>query len=89
MQRFLQLETVIRRAPLGMRFVDIIRDVTVSDSLLVQAWQYGTTGLKQIALTSPVSGVYGFRSLPGLARYEVGERPASDWCGPSQSGAAR
>jgi hypothetical protein len=83
MQRFFQLETVIRRAPLGMRFVDIIRDVTVSDTLLVQAWQKGTPGLKQTALASPVAGVYGFRSLPGLARYEAGERPASDWCGPS------
>jgi hypothetical protein len=83
MQRFLQLETVIRRAPLGMRFVDIIRDVTVSDSLLVQAWQKGTGGPKQTALVSPISGVHGFRSLPGLTRYEVGERPASDWCAAS------
>ena len=83
MQRFFQLETVIRRAPLGMRFVDIIRDVTVSDALLVQAWQKGVTGSKQTAIASPLSGVYGFRSLPGLARYEVGERPASYWCGPS------
>ncbi len=83
MRHFLQLETVIRRAPLGMRFVDIIRDETVSDALLVQVWHYGTTGPKQIALTSPISGVYGFRSLPGLVRYEVGERPASAWCGPS------
>ena len=81
MQRFFQLETVIRRAPLGMRFVDIIRDVTVNDALLVQAWQKGTIGPKQTALASPLSGVYGFRSLPGLARYEVGERPASYWCG--------
>ena len=80
MQRFFQLERVIRRAPLGMRFVDIIRDVTVSDSLLVQAWQKGTSGPRQTALVSPISGVYGFRSLPNLARYEVGERPASYWC---------
>lgn len=80
MQRFFQLEKVIRRAPLGMRFVDIIRDVTVSDALLVYAWQKGTNGLKQTALVSPISGVHGFRSLPGLASYEVGLRPASDWC---------
>lgn len=85
MQRFFLLERVIRRAPLGMRFVDIIRDVTVSDSLLVQAWQKGTNGPKQAALVSPISGVHGFRSLPGLARYEVGERPASDWCAPADN----
>ncbi|MFL5588088.1 MAG: hypothetical protein ACJ8DI_10585 [Ktedonobacteraceae bacterium] len=80
MQRFFQLERVIRRAPLGMRFVDIIRDVTVSDSLLVQAWQKSTSGPKQTALVSPISGVHGFRSLPDLTSYETGERPASDWC---------
>lgn len=88
MQRFKQLETVIRRAPLGLRFVDIIRDVTVSDSLLVQAWQKGATGSKQTALVSPLSGVYGFRSLPGLARYENGEGQASDWCGPPADGSS-
>ena len=65
MQRFFQLERVIRRAPLGMRFVDIIRDVTVSDSLLVQAWQKSTSGPKQTALVSPISGVHGFRSQCG------------------------
>lgn len=86
MQRFKQLETVVRRAPLALRFVDIIRDVTVNDSLLVQAWQKGAAGSvarsKQTALASPLSGVYGFRSLPGLAGFETGAGKASDWFGP-------
>lgn len=86
MQRFKLLETVIRRAPLAMRFVDIVRDVTVNDSLLVQAWQKGVADSvarsRQMALVSPLSGVYGFRSLPGLARFEAGIGEASDWYGP-------
>src|SRR5712691_4793341 len=81
MLRYFKLETVTRRAPLGIRFVDIVREVGVNDSLVVQTWQKGTVGPKQTALASPLSGVYGFRTLPGLGRFEVGERPASDWCG--------
>jgi hypothetical protein len=32
---------------------------------------------------SPLSGIYGFRSLPGLRPFETGDRPASDWCDPA------
>lgn len=81
MQRFFQLETVTRRAPLGLRFLDLTRGVSVTDGLVVTAWATGTTEPKLIALRSPLSGVYGFRTLPGLRRFEVVERPASDWCG--------
>ena len=80
MQRFFKLETVIRRAPLGMRFLDLVRGVSVTDGLVVSAWRIGTSGPRQIAFTSPLSGVYGFRTLPGFRLFEVGERPASDWC---------
>jgi hypothetical protein len=80
MQRFFKLETVIRRAPLGMRFLDLVRGVSVTDGLVVSAWQIGTSGPRQVAFTSPMSGVYGFRTLPGFRPFEVGERPASDWC---------
>jgi hypothetical protein len=79
-QRFFKLETVIRRAPLGMRFLDLVRGVSVTDGLVVSAWRIGTSGPRQIAFTSPLSGVYGFRTLPGFRPFEVGERPASDWC---------
>lgn len=81
MQHFFELEAVTRRAPLGLRFIDMVRAVSVNDALVVTTWQIGTSGPKQTAITSPLSGVYGFRTLPGLRRFEVGERPASDWCG--------
>ena len=81
MQRFFQLEKVIRRAPLGMRFLDLVRGVGVNDGLVVTAWRPGTAGPKEAAFSSPISGVYGFRTLPGFHAFEVGERSASDWCG--------
>lgn len=81
MLRFFKLETVTRRAPLGLRFLDLVRGVTVNDGLMVRAWPAGTTEPKLIALRSPLSGAYGFRTLPGLRRFEMAERPASDWCG--------
>jgi hypothetical protein len=83
MQRFVLLEKVTRRAPLGLRFLDLTREVSVTDGLVVTAWQLGTSAPQYIALRSPLSGIYGFSSLPGLKNYEVGERPASDWCPPS------
>ena len=80
MQRFVQLETVIRKAPLGMRFLDLVSGANVSDGLAVIAWRRGTSGPQQVALRWPLSGIYGFRNLLGLHRFETGERPASDWC---------
>jgi hypothetical protein len=81
MLRFFKLETVTRRAPLGLRFLDLVRGVTVNDGLMVTAWPAGATEPKLTALRSPLSGTYGFRNLPGLRRFEMDERPASDWCG--------
>jgi hypothetical protein len=83
MQRFVLLEKVTRRAPLGLRFLDLTREVPVTDGLVVTAWQLGTSSPQYTALRSPLSGIYGFSSLPGLKNYEVGERPASYWCPPS------
>lgn len=80
MQRFVQLETVICKAPLGIRFLDLVSGTNVTDGLAVKAWQVGTSGPQQVAQRSPLSGIYGFRNLPGLHRFETGERPASDWC---------
>ncbi len=78
---FLSLETVIRRAPLGLRFVDIAREAPVTGGLIVTAWPVGAlTTAGQRANQSPMSGNYGFRSLPGLREYEVDQRPATDWC---------
>jgi hypothetical protein len=74
------LERIIRRAPVGLRFTDLVRRATVNDGLRVEAWASDTTTPRFLAYRSPVSGVYGFRSLPGLQGYENGERPASDFC---------
>ena len=82
MKYFFELEKVIRRAPLGLRFLDLVQGVSINDGLVVTAWQNGTTGPKQLAFSSPMSGIYGFRTLPGLRPYEADERPASEWCAP-------
>jgi hypothetical protein len=79
--RFSRLETVIRRAPLGLRFLDLARAAPVADGLLVSARRLGSARPAAYAQRSPLSGVYGFRSLPGLRPYEAGEAPAIDWSG--------
>lgn len=84
--RVVVLETLIRRAPLGMRFIDLARGVAVSDSLVVRAWPLTMPTLGRYALCSPLSGVYGFRTLPGLHGYEVGAQAAEEWCGSPPSG---
>ncbi len=89
MQRFFQLEKVIGRAPLGIRFLDLVRGVSVNDGLVVMAWSPGSTAATASRLTairSPLSGIYGFHTLPGLRRFEVGEAPASLWCGSPPAG---
>lgn len=82
MQRFVQLETVLRRAPLGLRFRDLAHGAPVTDGLLVTARPLGATGPGRTAVRSPISGIYGFRTLPGLYGYTSGEQPATDWCSP-------
>lgn len=84
-QQFVPLETTLRRAPLGLRFVDLARSVDVTDGLAVRAWRLGTDWPVFEALRSPLSGVYGFRSLPGLRAFEVGEAEADAWCPPGSS----
>lgn len=82
MQQFFALEQVKQRTPLGMRFLDMVRGVTITDGLLVTAWPVhaGGASSRQTAYRSPLSGIYGFRSLPGLEEFERGQRPATDWC---------
>src|SRR4029079_10305955 len=72
--------SVVRRAPLGLRFLDLARGLAVTDGLSVVAYPVGGANLRRSALRSPVSGVYGFRSLPGLRLYEQNLAPATDWC---------
>lgn len=77
---FVSLEKIIRRAPLGVRFIDMVRNVPVEDGLRVTVWPLGQAGLAQLAERSPVSGTYGLRTLPGMRAYETGDAPATDWC---------
>src|SRR3954447_20197525 len=77
---FVQLESVVRRTPLGLRFLDLARGLGVTEGLSVTAYPAGEPGLRGAALRSPMSGVYGFRALPGLRRYEQDLAPATDWC---------
>jgi len=74
------LEQVTRRGDLGLRFTDLVRRAAVNDGLVVEAWAQGASSTRFAAYRSPVSGIYGFRSLPGLKDYEDGKRPASDFC---------
>ena len=80
------LETIVRRAPLGLRFQDLARGLDVTDGLAVSAWPIGSLPPGAAAERSPLSGIYGFRTLDGLRDYEIGLRPASDWCVPADAG---
>ncbi len=88
MLRVVPLESILLRAPLGVRFIDLSRGVPVTDGLVVTArpleivvGEVVSVGRPMLALRSPVSGIYGFRTLPGLEPYVRGEREASAWCG--------
>lgn len=80
-QKFVLLEKVIRRAPLGMRFRDVLRggEMRVNDGLLVMAWpKDNAQAVYQVekgiqAARSPMSGNYGYHELPGLYAYQVGK----------------
>ncbi|MEZ4768522.1 MAG: hypothetical protein R2844_08860 [Caldilineales bacterium] len=76
------LESRLRRAPLGLRFMDLAQGVAVSDGLEVLAWPLGLQHERRSAVRSPLSGIYGYRALPGLRLFEVGQQPASFWCTP-------
>ncbi|GAB4525755.1 MAG: hypothetical protein OHK0046_41910 [Anaerolineae bacterium] len=80
MMRFKLLESVVRSAPLGLRFRDLVRNIDVVDGLIVTAWPFGKSEPRLSATRSPVSGIYGYASLPGLREYELGRLPATHWC---------
>lgn len=69
-----------------MRFLDLARGLPVTDRLIVTTWAAGAREPKFTATRSPLSGVYGFRSLPGLRPFEQNEQPALDWCSSPPNG---
>lgn len=84
---FIELERIVRRAPLGLRCFDLVNNQPVSEGLSVTARHVSGSGEVLAAYRSPVSGIFGFRSLPGLKDYELDLRPASDYCPPASSDA--
>jgi len=77
---FTPLEAVVKHAPLGLRFTDLAYGVNVTDGLNVTARPFDKPLPVLRAAHSPVSGVYGFYSLPGFRRYEDDELPVENWC---------
>lgn len=72
------LEIVTYRAALALQFADAVTGQRVTDGLMVRAWAFDPADPQLVhrvdeAEKSPNSGVYGFRSLPGLKRYQIGE----------------
>lgn len=78
-----KLEIVTYRAGLAVHFTDSVTDQAVTDGLYVQAWHQDPENprpARQIVLAdkSQHSALYGFRSLPGLERYQRGEAVAPE-----------
>jgi hypothetical protein len=84
MSVYLPLERRIHRGVLGLRFVDAATGAYVANGLNIMAWQIGTT-YPLFAATRAPSGVYGYRSLPGLEKYVRGERELTDFCADDQA----
>ena len=61
-----ELERVGYRAPLALRCVDGASGVEVTDALLATAWRRSDPETLRTASRSPLSGLLGFGSLPGL-----------------------
>ncbi len=79
---FTLLEPIIKHAPLGMRFYDLAYSMNVTDGLNVTARPYGKPLPVLPAAHSPVSGIYGFYTLPGFRKYEFENEkdPFTDFC---------
>ncbi len=76
-----ELEIVTYRAGLALHFTDSVTDQAVTHGLYVQAWRHnaanpGPTRQMVAAEKSRNSALYGFRSLPGLERYQMGDAVA-------------
>ncbi len=81
--RYREMERIVRRAPLGLRCIDLAHNVPVGAGLVVQARHVSGSGGVFTAYRSPVSGIFGYNTLPGLADYEWDRSPASAYASPS------
>ncbi len=72
------LETIIYRAALALQFADAATGERVTEGMVVRAYAFDPADPQlarrfDTAESSPNSGVYGFRTLPGLERYQIGD----------------
>jgi hypothetical protein len=72
------LDLITYRGALALRFVDNVTGAAVTDDLRVRAWAYDPAAPRaarrmDVAERSPGSGAYGFRGLPGLEGYQIGD----------------
>lgn len=74
------LERTTYRSPLALRFLDAATREQVGRGLVVKAWPVGQRALSRPSQASLASSLHGFTNLPGLAGYQDGRRPATDWC---------
>lgn len=77
-----ELDLITYRAALAFHFSDAVTNQLVRDGLLVEAWPFiggDAPPVRQIARAekSPQSALYGFRSLPGLEGYQIGDEVAA------------
>lgn len=72
------LEIITYRAALALQFSDAVTGQRVTDGMVVRAYPFDPADPQlarrfDTAEKSPNSGVYGFRTLPGLERYQIGD----------------
>jgi hypothetical protein len=75
---FTPLDLITYRAALALHFTDAVTNAAVTDNLLVRAWAIDPAAPQAArrvdqAEKSQKSGIYGFRSLPGLEGYQIGD----------------
>lgn len=75
------LDLITYRAALALRFTDSVTGADVTAGLRARAWAYDPADPQPArrvyeAEKSRHSGIYAFRSLPGLAGYQIGEYEA-------------
>lgn len=75
-------EKIIRRAPLAVRCIDTVRRQPVSDDLHVEVYPRNNLTEPIVAQQSPISGIFGVRTLPELRDYVHGEEDADHYCTP-------
>jgi hypothetical protein len=80
---FTPLDLITYRTALALHFMDSVTGAAVADNLRLRAWAFDPTAPQAArrvdeAEKSQRSGIYGFRSLPGLEGYQIGDDLPAD-----------